>query len=144
MERSGKDWRENFEANLDHSALLGRLYVGENPIYKFPPPRAMSYPWYNLLDKGVETHCECWVRQKGEFLAEQAIVGINQSAWHLEEIIEPDNIFIAKWPLYLLRVRCERTPDSKFQSSHFDFTVSVLETENVPVKSFWEVAKLPS
>ena len=46
-------WHENVGPNLGHSTLFRRLAQSQ-PLYKYPPPRAMSYPWYELLDEGQD------------------------------------------------------------------------------------------
>jgi hypothetical protein len=38
-------------SDVDHSALLHRLLEGKDPLPD-PPPRSMSYPWYELIEKG--------------------------------------------------------------------------------------------
>jgi len=40
-----------FNIHATKSALLKRLLSGKKP-FKFPPPRAYSYPWYSLLEEG--------------------------------------------------------------------------------------------
>ena len=40
-----------FCINMQKSALLRRLLDGTEP-FPLPPPKAYSYPWYSLLEKG--------------------------------------------------------------------------------------------
>jgi hypothetical protein len=45
--------------DMDHSALLRRLLEGKEPL-PIPPPRAFSYPWYELIDYGCSEPNEVW------------------------------------------------------------------------------------
>jgi hypothetical protein len=40
------------KADIWHSALLNRLKSGKR-IFKVPPPKAHSYPWYDIIDEGA-------------------------------------------------------------------------------------------
>jgi hypothetical protein len=84
---SGTSYSISF-ADMDHSALLDRLLLGL-PVYKFPPPRAMSYPWYDLMS-GEE--CK---NNTVHFYAPE--VTINQSGWKLESINEAKTEFEASY-----------------------------------------------
>jgi len=46
-------------ADIDHSALLARLLDGKEPL-PAPPPRAFSYPWYDLIESGKGDAMEVW------------------------------------------------------------------------------------
>jgi ADP-ribosylglycohydrolase len=59
-----------------HSALLQRLLDGDEPLPK-PPPRAFSYPWYELLERGCADAFEVWSRPGS------TEVVINQYPWKL-------------------------------------------------------------
>lgn len=82
-------------ADVDHSALLHRLLEGKDPLPE-PPPRSMSYPWYELIEKGediadihefppVEDGAE-----GGKFLA------INQAVWDIVEKQDDDH-YTVRW-----------------------------------------------
>lgn len=46
----GEGWVPT-DADIWHSALLCRLLAGNDPLPQ-APPRAYSYPWYELVEKG--------------------------------------------------------------------------------------------
>lgn len=78
-------------ADIDHSALLQRLMSGKAPL-PFAPPRAFSYPWYDLYDKPTEDHVAVDVHVN---LA--GTVVINQSTWKLVETVETDVHYVVKY-----------------------------------------------
>lgn len=67
-------------ADVDHSALLGRILAGKAPL-PFAPPIAFSYPWYDLYDKPTEDHfvVEVHIRNRFEIV-------INQVVWKAQEL----------------------------------------------------------
>jgi hypothetical protein len=83
----------NFENEVDHSALLNRLLLGNDPLEQ-APPKAFSYPWYELHETEYAENCEVWVPQ-GEYWKSDDIV-INQSHWKIVEKIS-DEEYIVRW-----------------------------------------------
>jgi len=90
-ERHGQDVGSAMQlyADADHSALLSRLRAGKEPFDE-PPPLAMSYPWYELLEKGradafsvQEVEYENWIIPKGHLI-------IDQHGWKIIEKLEPE------------------------------------------------------
>jgi len=80
-------------ADIDHSALLKRLFDGKEPFDK-PPPRAFSYPNYDLFERGFSEPLEVW--KDGYKLAipdEEAIV-IDQYPWHLVEVLGEEDYVV--------------------------------------------------
>jgi len=64
-------------ATVDHSALLRRLLSGKEPL-PTPPPRACSYPWYDLMDEGRADHVMAESLSLGSMM-------INQYLWQVIE-----------------------------------------------------------
>jgi len=122
-------------ADIDHSSLLRRLLEGK-PIYKKAPPRAFSYPWYELLDTGTAEFADIslwelqasadWKRGAKVDFKTDRLVMINQSVWGLESVIS-ENEIIATYPHYTLRVHCIATDTFGDRKC---WAVTVLETEN--------------
>lgn len=122
--------------DLSHSALLQRLAL-KQPIYKYPPPKAMSYPWYRLLDEGEEARCEVIPESVWAWFPGKTVV--NQCGdWDLKELIS-DREIVVSWPHYKLIVHLERL-DTNFV--FYNWTAKILETENVAVDNAWETVKL--
>lgn len=71
--------------DLDHSALFRRLLEGKAPLSE-PAPRAMSYPWYNLIEDGVGYPSDVW---RSTTLEKDEIV-IEQLAWKVLETISEE------------------------------------------------------
>jgi hypothetical protein len=78
-------------ADIDHSALLERLLDGQEPLPE-PPPRAYSYPWYALIERGelqvddvsdLATHIViCQHRWEIERRAEDGSIRVQAGATH--------------------------------------------------------------
>ena len=70
-------------AEADHSALLGRLLEGKEPL-AFAPPTAYAYPWYDLFDRPFLewTMDEPWVNPH-----DPSEIVIAQGRWHVEETL---------------------------------------------------------
>ncbi len=69
-------------ADVSHSALLGRLLEGKEPL-DAPPPKSYSYPWYELVEEGKAYISECWR------LDERTLV-IHQSIWNIVSELGPN------------------------------------------------------
>lgn len=78
-------------ANLDHSALLQRI-IENKTVYPIPPPRAYSYPCYELFDNGIYYPYE--VFEANEYLSNSIV--IDQSIWKIEEKID-ENCWLARY-----------------------------------------------
>jgi hypothetical protein len=78
-------------ADVSHSALLQRIMSGKAPL-PHAPPRAFSYPWYDLYDKPTEDHFVVDVH-----VGHGAVVIINQAAWDLIETVEIDMHYVVKY-----------------------------------------------
>jgi hypothetical protein len=65
------------------SSLLERMLSGIEPL-PIPPPTSFSYPWYKLIEDGVDYPYEVF-ELKGPFekLFNYKILVINQSFWHI-------------------------------------------------------------
>ena len=109
------------EADVQHSALLQRLLSGKKPL-PLPPPLAMSYPNYSLVENGRDTPFE--VSSVKDSRGVQ-YVAINQSRWNLVKELPKENEmpvyivtwkdqpqqYIVKWALLSREVStCEGTP----------------------------------
>lgn len=139
-EAVGYEWKNNIGPNLDHSSLLWRI-LHKKPLYKFPPPTAMSYPWYDLLDKGMITDALVSVADY-EYIRQRfggPALNINQTLWKLDETVEPGKVYLASWPHYVLKVKAEFL----FKEHGWErWKVTILENENEAIDSVWKVAKL--
>ena len=85
------EWLFSLDVDMDHSALLGRLLDGKK-LLAFPPPRAYSYPWYQLAEKG---HC-LDLRIHFHALNDKNYVGIEQTLWEILERID-ERTYIVKY-----------------------------------------------
>jgi hypothetical protein len=133
-------WHRSLNIDLGHSSLIHRLLSGQ-PIYKFAPPTAMSYPWYELLDIGSVDRVDIHVH--GYFPGyDGPVLGIDQSLWLLEAIVREGEEYIARWPKYNLRIRCVKQDYGKLMDT-FNFRVMIIENENTPVAHIGEVASPP-
>lgn len=76
--------------DADHSALLDRLLQGKEPLPE-PPPRAFSYPWYELIENGFAYPYEVW--EPTNRLHDYPTLVIDQSSqWKIVE-----KIFDREW-----------------------------------------------
>lgn len=114
-------------ADIYHSALLKRLMLNE-PIFKHRPPRAMSYPWYSLLDNGIENAAEVCIhiRDAAAKSLGKDVININQSLWTPISVNSDGTEFEAEWyddrfltvmgqpDYYPWRVMGERVRDDTF------------------------------
>lgn len=68
--------------DVAHSSLLNRI-INEEIIFPEPPPRAYSYPWYDL----IENKCAQLFKYEVFFddHSEEPMVGICQSLWKIVE-----------------------------------------------------------
>lgn len=87
-------------ADIDHSALLRRLIEGKQPL-PIPPPRAIGYPWYDIIERGHATVFEVLVREADNYIL------IEQMRWNLFEkrgdrsfIVTYDKLQQEKFHLY--------------------------------------------
>ena len=77
---------EHLEVDIAHSALLHRILDGL-PVLPVPPPRAHSYPWYELLEKGEGTPHE--VFEEKTFFPFHTLI-IDQSPWKIVEKVRDE------------------------------------------------------
>jgi hypothetical protein len=76
-------------ADAWHSALLGRLLAGKDPLPE-PPPLAFSYPWYGLIENGrAEGYFDLHVYPEGVpiYSDNKPSVMICQSRWVIEQAL---------------------------------------------------------
>jgi len=86
----GKPGDTQLCADIDHSALLVRLLDGKEPL-PAPPPRANSYPWYDLIESGKGEAMEVW-----RYPGWPGILCINQSGqWSVIEAHD-DGSYLAR------------------------------------------------
>lgn len=71
-------------ADLDHSSLLDRLCQGKEP-FDVPPPRAMSYPNYDLLENDECFPLEVWESKGDDWGMGCVVLGIDQALWKVVE-----------------------------------------------------------
>jgi hypothetical protein len=86
-EQNGLDFPsspERMECIIRHSALLQRLLAGKEPLPE-APPRAYSYPWYELLDNGCASPREVWIPKPGLF--ESSAIIVEQERWKIIETV---------------------------------------------------------
>jgi len=110
-----KDVWQQLTADIDHSALLGRLLDGKEPL-DIPPPLSYSYPWYELVENGsVEGGFEVGIYPDGVpiFQLQFPAAHIAQGIWHILEIIDEDKEYIVEWPQTGLRCRLTNTRDAR-------------------------------
>ncbi len=102
-ERCGQDGGDALQlrCDADHSSLLRRLLKGKEPLPE-PPPLAMSYPWYELIDEGRAEAFEVYLVGEDHGLFPAGTLIIEQSAWTVLETLGPDS-----W------VATYRVPDEK-------------------------------
>lgn len=83
--------------DADHSPLLRRLLEGIEPLPE-PPPRAHSYPWYNLVEKGYDWAHNVWLppgdSEYNEVLGHPAIV-IDQERWAIIRTVDETTWIVA-------------------------------------------------
>lgn len=86
---------DNLLADIDHSALLGRLLAGKEPFPE-PPPRAYSYPNYTLLENGRGEPGEVYERDRG-FMTDEAtpVLFIDQLEWKIVEKRGPEEWIVS-------------------------------------------------
>lgn len=127
-EENGYDFPRDlghFKISIRKSALFNRLMEGKEPL-PIPPPKAFSYPWYELIEDGYGYPYEVW-KAEDNFFGDFPAVGIDQSIWKLiEEKGENDYIVSylygkdhsklseTKWHVY--PVGC-RVPQSEMHTS---------------------------
>ena len=83
--------------DAEHSPLLRRLLEGIEPFQE-PPPRAHSYPWYNLVEKGYDWAHEVWAPTSGSavsvVLGHPAVV-IDQERWAIIDTVDETTWIVA-------------------------------------------------
>lgn len=85
-----------FCADVDHSSLLKRLLEGTEPL-PIAPPRAYSYPWYQLIEDGYGYPLEVWEAPDNFFSTEYQTLIIDQCAcWKVLEKLS-ENSWIATY-----------------------------------------------
>jgi hypothetical protein len=90
-ERHGQDvgCANQLRADADHSALLGRLRRGLEPLPE-PPPLAMSYPWYSLIEEGRDEAFEVYLFEHENSILPKGSLVIEQTAWKVLETLGPE------------------------------------------------------
>jgi len=78
------------KADIDHSALLERLLSGREPFPE-PPPRAFSYPWYELVEDGRSEALEAQLIEQDGGLFPKGTLIIDQAPWVVLETLGPDS-----------------------------------------------------
>lgn len=85
----------NLDIQIGHSSLLQRL-LNDEPVFKYAPPKAYSYPWTELIKEGKATTMihrdywreDVWCGKPGPWLF------LNQTPWLIKE--EGENWCIAE------------------------------------------------
>lgn len=98
------------EADIAHSALLTRLLEGKDPLPE-PPPRAMAYPWYELIEKGRAEAYEVFELTGGveEGSGYQVLV-VDQYPWKIVKKVSEDEYLVTydegktQWKAYAVVV----------------------------------------
>jgi hypothetical protein len=103
----------NLPVEIAHSALLQRLVSGQEPL-DLAPPRAGSYPWYDLYETGKGNVCDVFVPSEPLAGHSRPII-IDQGVWSLLDERE-DGSWTVQWaeghPLFHLRVH--PAPEHRF------------------------------
>jgi hypothetical protein len=81
-----------FKIACRKSALLQRMLEGKEPL-PIPPPKAHSYPWYDLIETGIGNPYEVWEANDAisTALAEFPAIVIDQSIWKVLEKLDEDS-----------------------------------------------------
>lgn len=94
----------NLPVEIEHSALLRRLIRGQEPL-DLAPPRANSYPWYNLYETGTGNVSEMAIPREPIGSKENPII-LDQGVWSILEMHE-DGTRVVQWlpghPRFLLQ-----------------------------------------
>jgi len=141
-----KDVWQQLTADIDHSALLGRLLEGKEP-FDIPPPLSYSYPWYTLIEDGfAEGGFEVGIHPDGlpSLQLQFPIAHIAQGIWRIAKTVEEGKEYIVEWPQTGLRcclrnTRAER-PEAFYEGaiawSLFD-AMDKKEQENL-TEAWWQ------
>jgi len=80
--------------DIDHSALLGRLLSGQEPLDD-PPPKTMAYPWYEIIEKGKGEPSQVWEAQSDlvSALGFKAII-IDGYPWRILEKVSEEEYLV--------------------------------------------------
>lgn len=78
------------------SALFHRLLEGKEP-FPIPPPKSHAYPWYQLIENGVDHPYEVWKPKGSAFFTSYPAIVIDQSPWKLLEELG-ENEWIVTYP----------------------------------------------
>ena len=104
--------------DVDHSALFQRI-LNNKKIYKNIPPRAYSYPWYDLLDK-KEVTATVSIHHDNKLNVNYLL--INQTRWEIESAWK-DTMFKAKHGIWEIELNLiERIPSTQWA----DYKVTLL------------------
>jgi len=92
-QKHGRDVMSDYTSlriNSHKSALLERMLSGLDPLPN-PPPLSFSYPWYTLIEDGIDYPLEVFKpsAQFTEYFKHPMLV-INQSFWRIVKEIGPD------------------------------------------------------
>ena len=85
---SGLSWPLNADdlgVLMAHSALLDRLLQGKDPLPE-APPRAFSYPWYELIERGSARAMRVSIPQEESGLHDGMLL-IEQEFWKIIETV---------------------------------------------------------
>jgi hypothetical protein len=132
----------DFPNDLNHlkitirkSALFHRMMEGKEPLPE-PPPRAFSYPWYEIIEDGYGYPHEVWEATEKAFVDFPAI-GIDQSIWKLIEKLGDNDYIVSylygkdqkvsesKWHVYPIASRVPQNP--KYPSSNYLWKIEKVE-----------------
>lgn len=117
----------HFKITCLKSALLHRMLEGKEP-FPIPPPRAFSYPWYDLIENGIAHPYEVWAADDeiSFVLTDYPALVIDQSPWKILEKLEEDSWIITyqygpdedrkfaedKWHVYCVGSNIQKTGHS--------------------------------
>lgn len=103
-------------ADVDHSGLLNRLLSGKRP-FKYPPPRAMSYPWYSLLEDKQQMSCNAHIHEIAHVNSwlDFPHVNLEQGIWKI--LRKEDDAYICEWVGgHPWQVRLEQMTEEELQT----------------------------
>jgi hypothetical protein len=130
---------QHFEITCHKSALLNRMLEGKEPL-EIPPPKSMSYPWYDLIENGISYPTEVWEATESwaDQLADYPIIVIDQSLWKMLAKLDEEN--------WLVTYSYGPEGDRKFAEGIWQvYTVGSSiprDPENRSFNKLWEIKKV--
>jgi hypothetical protein len=103
MRSSGLRFRVS-PMDIEHSALLGRLLHGMEPL-AVPPPLKSAYPWYALFDDGIAHNVDLTFEEDGQLVIDQ-----NGGQWSVVTTVSDDDYIVTCGGN--TRFRATRNPES--------------------------------